>query len=78
MLLVLIYVINNACMQAPVWQEVGTHIGTVGKSATPVNVPDGFFYIPFLQSLEALLNQPAIIDQVISYVIINFVQLKSM
>ena len=32
-------------MQAPVWIELGTHIGTTSRSDQPTNVPDGFFCI---------------------------------
>ena len=38
-------------MQAPVWIELGTHIGTTSHSDQPTNVPDGFFYVPLLDTL---------------------------
>lgn len=37
----------------------------MGRNSTPTNISDGFYYIPFLQSLEALLNKPSIFEQVI-------------
>ena len=51
-------------LQKPTWVEIGTHIGTTGRSVVPTNVPDGFFYVPLLQSLEALLNVSSIFHQV--------------
>ena len=59
--------VTDVCLvfcKEPVWYEVGTHVGTLGKCATPTNVADGFYYVPFLQSLQALLNKPSIFNQV--------------
>ena len=44
--------------------EVGTHTGTTGQSIVPTNIPDGFFYVTLLESLEALLDVPSIFHQV--------------
>jgi hypothetical protein len=49
----------------PIWYEVGTHIGFSQHSKTPTNVPDGFYYVPFLQTLQALLKNSSIFSQVI-------------
>ena len=51
-------------IKEPVWQEIGTHIGTLGRQVTPTNISDGFFYVLLLQSLEALLNNSSILLQV--------------
>lgn len=51
-------------MQEPVWYEIGSHIGTVGRNMTPTNVSDGFHYVPFLQTLEVVLNNSSVFDQV--------------
>ena len=41
---------------------LGTHAGMVGL--TPENISDGFYYVPLLQSLQALLNNASIRSQV--------------
>lgn len=42
--------------QEPVWKEIGTHIGTSCGGIDPTNIPDGFFYVPLLDTLKALLS----------------------
>ena len=42
-------------------------MGTVGRNMTPTNVSDGFYYVPLLQTLEILLNNTSVFDQVYSY-----------
>ena len=54
--------------QQPIWHQIGTHIGTAPGSSTPVNIADGFYYIPFLSSLEMLLNNENVLNQVNSVV----------
>lgn len=39
-------------------------MATIGRSATPTNVSEGFYSVPFLQSLEALLNNASVFNQV--------------
>ena len=49
-------------MQAPVWIELGTHIDTT-HSDQPTNVPDGFFYVPLLDTLIYLLSNREIFNR---------------
>ena len=51
-------------MQAPVWTELGTHIGTTAHCDQPTNVPDGFFYVPLLDTLTHLLTNREIFQHV--------------
>ena len=51
-------------LKEPVWQEIGTHIGTVGRQVTPTNISDGLFYVPLLQTLETMLNNSSVFLQV--------------
>ena len=46
-------------------------MGTVGRNMTPTNVSDGFYYVPLLQTLEILLNNTSVFDQVYNIVMIN-------
>jgi len=51
-------------IKEPVWYEVGTQIGTARDSTTPENISDGFYYVPFLSTLQALLSNENIFNQV--------------
>ena len=51
--------------QAPLWIEIGTHIGTTSHGTDPTNLPDGFYYIPILDTLKALLTNSTIFQQVL-------------
>ena len=39
-------------------------MGTVGRNVTPTNVSDGFYYVPFLQTLEVVLNNVSVFNEV--------------
>ena len=46
------------CHKKPIW-----HVATVGQTVTPTN---GFYYVPFLQSIKALLkNSSTLINQLL-------------
>lgn len=51
-------------MQAPHWIEVGMHIGTTSHGVCPTNISDGFYYVPILESLKALLTDRTLVQQV--------------
>ena len=45
------------------WKELGTRIG-VDKHGSPINVCDGFYYVSMLSSIEMLLCNEHIFNQV--------------
>ena len=45
------------------WEELGTRIG-VDKYGSPINVCDGFYYVSMLSSIEMLLCNEHIFNQV--------------
>lgn len=68
-------VCHITALKEPVWHEVGTHIGIIGRRVrTPTNISDGFYYVPLLLSLKALLGNPSILHQVSTYIIISTIQ----
>ena len=50
-------------LQKPVWHELGTHVGS--KKGKLTTISDGFYYVPLLTSIVALMSDRQVYNQVI-------------
>jgi hypothetical protein len=58
-----LHIAGNYHFVEPVWHEIGTHVSS--SKGKLENISNGFYYVPLLDSLQALLNHPQVYNQVV-------------